>query len=61
MAGVACHEMDFTSAINLRDKSFDVVMMARARALPIGSSDFIYHSARKAMAGSTLVARRAGM
>ena len=26
-AGVACHEMDFTSAINFRDESFDVVMM----------------------------------
>ncbi len=27
MAGVSCHEMDFTSAINFRDESFDVVMM----------------------------------
>lgn len=26
-AGVACHEMDFTSAINFRDESFDVIMM----------------------------------
>src|SRR5687768_13900003 len=26
-AGVACHEMDFTSAINFRDESFDAVMM----------------------------------
>jgi SAM-dependent methyltransferase len=26
-AGVACHEMDFTSAIDFRDESFDVVMM----------------------------------
>ena len=25
--GVACHEMDFTSAINFRDESFDAVMM----------------------------------
>ncbi|MDP9098347.1 MAG: class I SAM-dependent methyltransferase, partial [Verrucomicrobiota bacterium] len=26
-AGVACHEMDFTSAIDFRDESFEVVMM----------------------------------
>jgi SAM-dependent methyltransferase len=26
-AGVACHAMDFTSAINFHDESFDVVMM----------------------------------
>ena len=26
-AGVVCHEMDFTSAINFRDESLDVVMM----------------------------------